>query len=316
MAGRNRGDAADVNQTPVHHLRKFSFGLIQRAGQINPRPGAVNIRKRGEKIARAAHGRGRPVRASRTARFPRATTPCSRRRWPRRIARGRGGIRRRPGRCGLGVDARQQAAPGSKINNNFSVHSFAFRRLLAEQFILQRAQAGAFAPRPASGSGSGDRPVLTSTSTLSSPLGGIAAQGVDRRIVVAQACEYRAVEETGMPGQQMIELRQFGQQVVRVAPGQAAAGVDIDFFRRQPFHAAGEAVTAADAGQRAQAVAHERPDAAAWRRGGRCRAFRCSEHKGRARALWRMAVIQVARHVRRRRNFGKVPSRPIACRLR
>ena len=77
MAGRHRGDAADVNQTPFRHLRKLSSGRIQRAAQIRPRFGAVKIRKRSARKSRGLKWTRRPGRANRTARFPPATRPCS-----------------------------------------------------------------------------------------------------------------------------------------------------------------------------------------------------------------------------------------------
>ena len=72
--------------------------------------------------------------------------------------------------------------------------------------------------------------------------------------------------------------------------------MNIDSFRRQPLHAAGEPEPAAGAGQRAQAVAHERPGAPA---GGQALVvvrFAVVDVEAEPGAL-AMGVIQVAGHV-------------------
>ena len=118
-----------------------------------------------------------------------------------------------------------------------------------------------------------------------------------------------------MRGQEAVELGQLGDQVVRVAPGHAAAGMDIDFFRGEPLDAAGESEAAADAGEGAEAVAQERPGAPLGGQAVVVVRFAVVNVKADAGAL-AVAIIQVAGDIRRRRNFGTVPSRPIACRLR
>src|ERR1700722_11624493 len=65
-----------------------------------------------------------------------------------------------------------------------------------------------------------------------------------------------------MAVQQAIQACEFADDVVRVVPGKAAAGVDVDALGREPFNAAGEAKAAADAGKGAKAIAKQRPGAA------------------------------------------------------
>ncbi len=93
-------------------------------------------------------------------------------------------------------------------------------------------------------------------------LGGFAEQGVDRRIGRAQPREFRAVKKTRMVGDEPVELREFGNDVVGAVPVQSGAAVDKDFFGRQPFDAAGEAEAAAWTRQRAEPVPQQRPRAA------------------------------------------------------
>ena len=87
----------------------------------------------------------------------------------------------------------------------------------------------------------------------------LAEQRVHRRVERAEAGEFRAVEERGMMREEMIQAGEFGAEIVGAAPVQAAAGVDVHLFGGEPFHAAGEAEAAAHAGERAEAVAQERP---------------------------------------------------------
>ena len=65
-----------------------------------------------------------------------------------------------------------------------------------------------------------------------------------------------------MAGNEPVQLREFGNDVFGGAPVQAGVAVDADFFRSQPFHAAGEAEAAARTGERAEAVSQQRPRAA------------------------------------------------------
>ena len=58
------------------------------------------------------------------------------------------------------------------------------------------------------------------------------------------------------------EAREFGDDIVRIAPGEAATGMDIDLLRREPFDSAGVTKSAAVAGERAKLISQERPGAA------------------------------------------------------
>ena len=89
--------------------------------------------------------------------------------------------------------------------------------------------------------------------------------------------------------------------------------MDIDSFRGQPFDAAGEAVPAGHAGQGAEAIAHQRPVPAAFGQAVVVVRLAVMDIEADALAL-ADAVIEVTRHVRRRRNSGTVPNKPIACR--
>ena len=93
-------------------------------------------------------------------------------------------------------------------------------------------------------------------------VGGLAEQRVNGRVGRAQARELGAVKKARMVGDELVELREFGNDVVGRAPVQAGVAVDADFFRRQPFHAAGKAETAARTCQGAEAVSQQRPRAA------------------------------------------------------
>ena len=146
-------------------------------------------------------------------------------------------------------------------------------------------------------------------------VGGFAQQGINGRIRRAQAREFRAIKEAGMVGEQLVELRQFGDDVVGTVPRKAGAVMNPDFFGGEPFHAAGEAEPAARARQRAKAVSQQRPGTAA---------------PGQAVVVMRFAVMHVKSDARRsgggrsrgngplpaRNNFGTVRSKPIAFRLR
>src|SRR5258708_6087121 len=63
--------------------------------------------------------------------------------------------------------------------------------------------------------------------------------------------------------QQTVELREFGDEVVWISPGQAAARVYVDPFGREPLNPARKTEAAAHARQRAKAVPQERPGTAA-----------------------------------------------------
>src|SRR5688572_14738309 len=69
-----------------------------------------------------------------------------------------------------------------------------------------------------------------------------------------------------MRPQQPIELRDFFDDVWLLIPRKATAAVDIDFFAREPFHSAGNPEAAADARERTQAIAQQRPVATARRK--------------------------------------------------
>ena len=89
-----------------------------------------------------------------------------------------------------------------------------------------------------------------------------AEQRVNRRIGRAQAREFCAVEKTGMVGDELVELREFGNDVIGAVPIQAGAAVDFYFFRGEPFNAAGKAESAAWSGERTKTISQERPHAA------------------------------------------------------
>ena len=65
-----------------------------------------------------------------------------------------------------------------------------------------------------------------------------------------------------MIGDEPVEAREFGNDVVGAAPIQTGAAVDEDFLGSQPFDAAGEAEATAWTRQRAQAIPQQRPCAA------------------------------------------------------
>ena len=60
-----------------------------------------------------------------------------------------------------------------------------------------------------------------------------------------------------MPGEQVIQPAQFGNEIRRGAPVQAGATVDVDAFRREPLDTTGETEAATHAGERTQPVAQE-----------------------------------------------------------
>ena len=62
-----------------------------------------------------------------------------------------------------------------------------------------------------------------------------------------------------MIGNEFVELREFGNDVFGGVPIQTGVAVNADFFRRQPFHAAGETEAAARTAQRAKTVAQQGP---------------------------------------------------------
>ena len=109
-------------------------------------------------------------------------------------------------------------------------------------------------------------------------LAGNAAEGVNVVVFGTQPGERRVVEEARMVREQAVQARELGHDVFLVVPRQAAAGMDIELLRREPFHAAGEAECAAHAGQRAEAVAEQGPFAA---------------HLGQALVVVRLAVVRV-----------------------
>ena len=88
------------------------------------------------------------------------------------------------------------------------------------------------------------------------------AQGIYRRFWRAEAGYFCAIKETGVVGEQAVQAGQLGDQIVLAAPCQARVAMHLDLFRCQPFHAASKTETAADAGEGAEAVAHQRPRAA------------------------------------------------------
>ena len=60
-----------------------------------------------------------------------------------------------------------------------------------------------------------------------------------------------------MIGDERVELREFGDDVIGTAPVQTGAAVDADLFGGEPFHAAGEAEATAGTGQCTEAVSHQ-----------------------------------------------------------
>ena len=68
-----------------------------------------------------------------------------------------------------------------------------------------------------------------------------------------------------MPGEELVQPRQIGNDIFLVAPGKTGAAVHQNSFGGEPFDAAGETVGAVRARQRAQPVAQQRPFAAFFR---------------------------------------------------
>src|ERR1019366_10565492 len=65
-----------------------------------------------------------------------------------------------------------------------------------------------------------------------------------------------------MIGDELVELREFGNDFPGAAPMQPGAAVKADFFGGEPFGAAGEGESAAGTGQCAKTVSQQRPRAA------------------------------------------------------
>src|SRR4051812_5273201 len=90
-------------------------------------------------------------------------------------------------------------------------------------------------------------------------LSGNAAEGINRRMAGAEACEDRTIQKKWMIGQQTIQFGQLGNNVIRISPGKAAAAVNIKLFGSEPFDSARKTKAAAHAGQGAEPVSEERP---------------------------------------------------------
>ena len=60
-----------------------------------------------------------------------------------------------------------------------------------------------------------------------------------------------------MVGEQLIQLREFGNNIVAAVPCEAGAVMDFDFFSGKPFDAASKTEAAIDAGQRAKTVSQQ-----------------------------------------------------------
>ena len=88
---------------------------------------------------------------------------------------------------------------------------------------------------------------------------GFAQQGEHRRLVRAEPGEFCAVAEAWVRGEQLVQLGEFGDDVFVRAPVQTGAAVDVYFLFGQPLDAAREAVSAVDAGERAEPVSEQRP---------------------------------------------------------
>ena len=100
-----------------------------------------------------------------------------------------------------------------------------------------------------------------------------------------------------MRGQEAVEPGQFGDQVVRVVPGHAAAGMDIDSLLGEPLDTAGEPEAAGDGSEGAEAVAHEGPGAPLGGEAGVVVRFAVVNVKAEAGALAK-GIIQAAGHIR------------------
>ena len=74
----------------------------------------------------------------------------------------------------------------------------------------------------------------------------------DGRFGSADAAEGCVVEEGWVFGEEGAEAGEFGDDVFGISPGEAAAGMDVYFFGREPFDAAGVAEAATVAGERAE----------------------------------------------------------------
>src|SRR6202021_338270 len=87
--------------------------------------------------------------------------------------------------------------------------------------------------------------------------GGLAEQGIDRRIWRAQTREFCAVKKARMIRDEFVELREFGDDVVGAVPIQTGVAVDADFFGGQPFDAASKTESAVRTRERAKAVSQQ-----------------------------------------------------------
>src|SRR5437660_11880254 len=93
-----------------------------------------------------------------------------------------------------------------------------------------------------------------------------------------------------------IEPSQLRNKVAGVSPGKAAALMHVDLFTRQPLHPAGKSVSATYARQRAELIAHERPDTPPLRQPRIIVRLAVMCVKAHSRAL-EQCIIQIRRHL-------------------
>ena len=93
-------------------------------------------------------------------------------------------------------------------------------------------------------------------------VGGVSPQGDDRGSGGFDAGESGTVEEARMRGQEVGEVAEFVDDVVRVSPVEAAGGMDVELFGGAPLDAVGVPESANDTGEGAEAVAVDRPTSA------------------------------------------------------
>src|SRR5665213_2538172 len=197
-------------------------------------------------------------------------------------------------KCGLGAGAavifptqsnrflrRREAVAraGREGENDFGFFTVKLRERLAEQIELKignfKFQAGG---RERQQMGFFNVGVDQNQNGIFS-LGGFAEQRVNRRVWRAQTRELCAVKKARVVGDEFVELREFGNDVVGTVPIQTGAAVDADFFGGEPFHAAGKTEPADRTGQRTKTVPQERPSAAFF---------------GKAAVVVRFAVVNVS----------------------
>ena len=263
MIRRHRHDAAAVREPPCDDLRKM-FAVEQsheRARPVLARQLAIDLLNRGEELrGQGVHefGEHRAIEDGDIFNRPKA---AQRREAPRRL-RARAAIRV-AGRAVRRVRAREAMARGGREFDGDLPECVGPRRgpRLAEEFAAQFAERAELRLAEMKRLRALRVGVHEHEQAVAG-IGGFAVQRVHRRIERAQTREPRAVEKRGMLGEELVQAREFRDEVVGISPVHAAAGMHVHFFRSEPFDTAREAEAAAHARERAEAVAQERPRAA------------------------------------------------------